>query len=68
MLLISDLERQIEFATLLFFASLFVLMRALEELGLIAFIGRMTADIIRSAPEGGIASPLRHNLVSYIFA
>lgn len=41
-----------EWATLLFFAALFVLMKSLEELGLIDFIGETTADIIESVPPG----------------
>jgi len=44
---------KVEFSTLLFFAALFVLMRGLEELGLIEFIGQSTADIVAKIPPGG---------------
>jgi P protein len=46
---IHDLEEileKVEFSTLLFFAGLFVLMRALEELGLIDFIANIVEDLI----------------------
>eukprot|EP01100_Stratorugosa_tubuloviscum_P004344 TRINITY_DN207_c2_g3_i1.p1 TRINITY_DN207_c2_g3~~TRINITY_DN207_c2_g3_i1.p1 ORF type:complete len:782 (+),score=355.55 TRINITY_DN207_c2_g3_i1:131-2476(+) len=49
---IEHILEKVEFGTLLFFAALFVLMRALEELGLIAFMGQITSDLIRSVPEG----------------
>lgn len=41
----------VEWSTLLFFAALFVLMEALSELGLIAWIGRQTVLIIMSVGE-----------------
>jgi len=44
--------RKVEFDTLIFFASLFVLMRALEELGLITYIGQQTSDLVRLVPPG----------------
>ena len=46
---IHDFERlleKVEWGTLLFFAALFVLMKALEEMGLIEFIGTKTKDLI----------------------
>lgn len=43
---IEEIMEKVEFSTLLFFASLFILMKALEELGLIEFIGEQTAIII----------------------
>eukprot|EP01064_Diplonema_japonicum_P010390 TRINITY_DN17647_c0_g1_i1.p1 TRINITY_DN17647_c0_g1~~TRINITY_DN17647_c0_g1_i1.p1 ORF type:complete len:487 (+),score=145.01 TRINITY_DN17647_c0_g1_i1:1031-2491(+) len=46
------LER-VEWETLLFFATLFVLMRGLEELGLIDDVAEATADIIEQVPSGG---------------
>lgn len=42
----------VEWSTLLFFAALFVLMEALSELGLIAWIGKQTVTIILSVGEG----------------
>lgn len=49
---LEEVLEKVEFATLLFFAALFVLMKGLEELGLIEFIGETTAHIIRGVPEG----------------
>lgn len=48
---LDDLLQRIEWGTLLFFAALFILMEALSELGLIAFIGNKTADLIKDVPE-----------------
>lgn len=51
----EDMEgiiHHVEWATLLFFAALFVLMEALSELGLIDWIGRQTIKIILSVDEG----------------
>ena len=42
----EHLLEKVEWGTLLFFAALFVLMRALEEMGLIEFIGTKTKDLI----------------------
>lgn len=50
---IEEVLEKVEFGTLMFFAGLFVLMEALEELGLIDFIGTVTVDIIKSVPSGG---------------
>ncbi|XP_023940562.1 P protein isoform X2 [Bicyclus anynana] len=50
----EDLEpilHRVEWSTLLFFASLFVLMEALSKLGLIAFIGGLTESLILSVNE-----------------
>ncbi|KAK3785488.1 hypothetical protein RRG08_048623 [Elysia crispata] len=49
-----DLEailRKVEWATLLFFAGLFILMEALAELGLMKAIGDVIADLIKQADE-----------------
>ncbi|XP_051882475.1 P protein [Pristis pectinata] len=51
---IQDFEiilHRIEWATLLFFAALFVLMEALANLQLIDYIGEQTAVLIKSVPE-----------------
>ncbi|XP_069748005.1 P protein isoform X2 [Narcine bancroftii] len=51
---IQDFEiilHRIEWATLLFFAALFVLMEALANLQLIDYIGEQTAILIKSVPE-----------------
>ncbi|XP_072040716.1 P protein-like [Amphiura filiformis] len=51
---INDMEsimHRVEWATLIFFAALFVLMEGLTELGLIDFIGNVVADLIRGVPE-----------------
>ncbi|XP_047669005.1 P protein isoform X2 [Tachysurus fulvidraco] len=51
---IQDFEiilHRVEWATLLFFASLFVLMEALAQLQLIDYIGVQTAALIKAVPE-----------------
>ncbi|KAK2858300.1 hypothetical protein Q7C36_006219 [Tachysurus vachellii] len=51
---IQDFEiilHRVEWATLLFFASLFVLMEALAQLQLIDYIGEQTAALIKAVPE-----------------
>ncbi|KAM9482743.1 P protein [Clarias gariepinus] len=51
---IQDFEiilHRVEWATLLFFASLFVLMEALAQLQLIDYIGAQTAALIKAVPE-----------------
>lgn len=42
---------RVEWATLLFFAAMFVLMEAIERLGFIAWIGRLTESVIMSVSE-----------------
>ncbi|XP_074650858.1 P protein-like [Tubulanus polymorphus] len=44
----ENLLHKVEWATLMFFAGLFILMKALEELGLIAFIGDQLSSWIKS--------------------
>lgn len=54
---VHDLEHilhKVEWATLLFFAALFVLIEALAELGLITFIGDAVAEVINEATECGM--------------
>ncbi|KAL2089988.1 hypothetical protein ACEWY4_014676 [Coilia grayii] len=51
---IQDFEiilHRVEWATLLFFAALFVLMEALAQLQLIDYIGEQTATLIKAVPE-----------------
>ncbi|ROL50635.1 P protein [Anabarilius grahami] len=51
---IQDFEiilHRVEWATLLFFAALFVLMEALAQLQLIDYIGEQTAELIKAVPE-----------------
>ncbi|XP_076004767.1 P protein [Genypterus blacodes] len=51
---IQDFEiilHRVEWATLLFFAALFVLMEALAQLQLIDYVGEQTALLIKSVPE-----------------
>ncbi|XP_061894387.1 LOW QUALITY PROTEIN: P protein [Entelurus aequoreus] len=51
---IQDFEmilHRVEWATLLFFAALFVLMEALAQLQLIDYIGEQTAALIKAVPE-----------------
>ncbi|KAK2835934.1 hypothetical protein Q5P01_016418 [Channa striata] len=51
---IQDFEiilHRVEWATLLFFAGLFVLMEALAQLQLIDYIGEQTAQLIKAVPE-----------------
>lgn len=50
----EDMEaviHHVEWTTLLFFAALFVLMEALAELGLIAWIGEQTESVILAVSE-----------------
>ena len=49
---IEEVLEKVEWGTLMFFASLFILMEGLGELGLISFIGDNTAKLIEGAPEG----------------
>lgn len=49
---IESILAHVEWATLVFFAALFVLMEALTELGLIGFIGQQTQRVILSVDEG----------------
>ncbi|XP_015430492.1 PREDICTED: P protein [Dufourea novaeangliae] len=57
LLILADTEdldgimARVEWSTLLFFASLFILMEALSRLGLIAWIGKQTENIILSVSE-----------------
>nr|AOW69286.1 pink-eyed dilution-like 2 [Didymoeca costata] len=48
---IEELMMKVEWATLLFFGALFILMEGLAELGLIDWIGTNTADLIKSFPD-----------------
>ena len=58
MLLLSGIEdvdeiiEKVEWSTLLFFGSLFILMEGLSKLGLINYIGNLTAEAISTVPEG----------------
>ena len=60
MLLLSGIEdvdeimEKVEWSTLLFFGSLFILMEGLSKLGLINYIGSLTADVIALVPEGDL--------------
>ncbi|KAL9650162.1 hypothetical protein ABK040_011331 [Willaertia magna] len=47
----DEILEKVEWSTLLFFAALFILMEGLSELGLIEFIGNVTADLIASVPN-----------------
>jgi len=48
----EEVLEAVEFSTLLFFAGLFIMMRAMEELGLIEFIADQTTNIIQSVDQG----------------
>lgn len=48
---IEELMMKVEWATLLFFAALFILMEALAELGLIDWIGEGVATMIKNFPD-----------------
>ncbi|XP_066583327.1 P protein isoform X2 [Prorops nasuta] len=48
---LDGLMARVEWSTLLFFASLFILMEALSRLGLIAWIGNLTESLILSVSE-----------------
>eukprot|EP01119_Soliformovum_irregulare_P017239 TRINITY_DN5091_c0_g1_i1.p1 TRINITY_DN5091_c0_g1~~TRINITY_DN5091_c0_g1_i1.p1 ORF type:complete len:708 (+),score=196.90 TRINITY_DN5091_c0_g1_i1:28-2124(+) len=49
---IEEVLEKVEFATLLFFAGLFILMKALEELGLIDWIGENVAHAVSMVAPG----------------
>jgi len=49
---IQEIIEKVEMATLLFFAGLFVLMRCIEEMGVMQYIADITADAIALVPEG----------------
>jgi Na+/H+ antiporter NhaD/arsenite permease-like protein len=49
---IQEIIEKVEMATLLFFAGLFVLMRCIEEMGVMLYIADLTADAIAVVPEG----------------
>lgn len=49
---IEEVLEKVEWATLLFFAGLFILMRGLEELGLIEWIGEQVTALIEVVPAG----------------
>jgi Na+/H+ antiporter NhaD/arsenite permease-like protein len=57
LIVLSDIHQleflleKIEWATLMFFAALFILMEALKEMGLMQFIGDSTAKLIKRVPE-----------------
>ncbi|KAL3878959.1 hypothetical protein ACJMK2_031283 [Sinanodonta woodiana] len=48
---LENILHQVEWATLIFFAALFTLMEALNELGLIEWIGEQMAEMIRAVDE-----------------
>ncbi len=47
----DELLEKVEWSTLLFFGCLFILMKSLEELGLIEFIGLQTSNLIAIVPS-----------------
>jgi P protein len=49
---IDHVLEKVEFSTLIFFAGLFVLMRGLEELGVMHYIGEQISHIIVQVPPG----------------
>lgn len=49
----DEVLQHLEWSTLMFFAALFVLMEALDKLGLIQFIGVQVTELIATVPEGG---------------
>eukprot|EP01101_Sappina_pedata_P007000 TRINITY_DN3607_c0_g2_i1.p1 TRINITY_DN3607_c0_g2~~TRINITY_DN3607_c0_g2_i1.p1 ORF type:complete len:689 (+),score=248.88 TRINITY_DN3607_c0_g2_i1:119-2185(+) len=60
--------RKVEFGTLLFFAALFVLMRTLEELGLMEYIGNQSTSLIRLVPEGDLRLTVAIMLILWVSA
>jgi len=49
---INDVLEKVELGTLMFFAALFILMRALEELGVIQFLADSMVSLVSGVPEG----------------
>jgi len=50
---IESVLHKVEWSTLLFFMTLFVMLEGLSELGLVAFIGESIGKLIEAVPEGG---------------
>jgi len=48
----DEVIAKVDFGTLVFFAGLFILMHALEELELISFIGEELSSVVERVPEG----------------
>jgi Na+/H+ antiporter NhaD/arsenite permease-like protein len=49
---IQEIIEKVEMATLLFFAGLFILMKCIEEMGVMLYIADLTSDLIAVVPEG----------------
>jgi P protein len=49
---VEEVLEKVELSTLIFFAGLFVLMKGLEELGLIEFVGDQVSAVVNSVPQG----------------
>lgn len=49
---IDEILEKVELSTLMFFAALFILMKSLEELGLIQWLADGMVSLIRTVPEG----------------
>jgi di/tricarboxylate transporter len=58
----------VELGTLIYFAGLFVLLKALEELGVVQFIAEHTASLIGYFPAGNTihAVSLPHHTMSFV--
>jgi len=65
---IEDVLEKVEFGTLMFFAALFVLMKSLEDLGLIDFIGQKTGELIAIVPEGNGRLAVAVTLILWVSA
>jgi Na+/H+ antiporter NhaD/arsenite permease-like protein len=64
----EEVVQKIEFPTLMFFASLFILMRALEQLGLIDLIGETTSHLIELVPAGNARLGIAVSLILWVSA
>jgi P protein len=65
---VDEILEKVELSTLLFFAGLFVLMRALEEMGLIDFIATIVEDLIKQVEQPKSQLALAVTLILWVSA
>lgn len=63
---INTVFEKVELGTLIYFAGLFVLLKALEELGVVQFIADHTASLIGQFPEGKIRLAVAITLLVWV--
>jgi len=65
---IDEILEKVELSTLLFFACLFIIMKCMEEMGLIEWIGTQIVDIISMVPEGRLRQASAILLILWVSA